>query len=163
MHFVLQERGNAIKALENRQKDSKREMDVLSALDELRSFNARKQKLSFEQVLSALKNSDREEPKQAVSGQKRTEPSDDLNSEDEDAIRTLFYQQRAKLQKTEEQDETDDVPTSPPEPSPAKTTPNLETKPKEPREASKRGPLLGSGLFKSRLKFKVRKKPDKNS
>lgn len=36
-----EERGNAMKALENRTKDSKREMDIMEALDEMRSLKAR--------------------------------------------------------------------------------------------------------------------------
>jgi hypothetical protein len=40
-----EEMGNAMKALENRTQDSKREMDVLSALDEMRSMKARHSKV----------------------------------------------------------------------------------------------------------------------
>jgi hypothetical protein len=36
-----EERGNAMAALENRTKDSKREMDIMEALDEMRSLKAR--------------------------------------------------------------------------------------------------------------------------
>lgn len=36
-----EERGNAMKALENRTKDSRREMDIMEALDEMRSLKAR--------------------------------------------------------------------------------------------------------------------------
>jgi hypothetical protein len=36
-----EERGNAMKALENRTKDSKREMDIMEALDEMKSLKAR--------------------------------------------------------------------------------------------------------------------------
>ena len=36
-----EERGNAMKALENRTKDSKREMDLMEALDEMKSLKAR--------------------------------------------------------------------------------------------------------------------------
>jgi len=36
-----EERGNAMKALENRTKESKREMDIMEALDEMKSLKAR--------------------------------------------------------------------------------------------------------------------------
>ena len=36
-----EETGDAMKALENRTLDSKREMDILSALDEMKSLNSR--------------------------------------------------------------------------------------------------------------------------
>jgi hypothetical protein len=43
-----------MKALENRTLDSKREMDIMAALDELRSINARNSKVSTEAALAAL-------------------------------------------------------------------------------------------------------------
>mmetsp|Transcript_33040 Transcript_33040/g.59764 ORF Transcript_33040/g.59764 Transcript_33040/m.59764 type:complete len:362 (-) Transcript_33040:63-1148(-) len=49
-----EERGNAMKALENRTLESKREMDILAALDELRSLKGQQSKLSTEDVLAAL-------------------------------------------------------------------------------------------------------------
>lgn len=116
-------------------------MDVLSALDELRSLNARKQKLSFEQVLSALKNNERTEER------KRKVP-EEMPSDDEDAIRTLFYQQRAKLQKTEEEGDS----------------PKAEAKvgEREMREEVKEAPKATvkrkGGLFKTPVKIKVKKK-----
>lgn len=81
-----EEKGNAMKALENRTLDSKREMDVLSALDELRSLNKRKQDLTQEQLLSALKNSMNEDGEDA-----------DIDEEDEEAIALLFLNERKKL------------------------------------------------------------------
>lgn len=81
-----EEKGNAMKALENRTLDSKREMDVLSALDELRSLNKRKQDLTQDQLLSALKKSMESE----------TEGSQ-VDEEDEEVITKLFLQERKKL------------------------------------------------------------------
>lgn len=45
-----EERGNAMKALENRTLDSKREMDIMAALDEMRSLRARHAGVTTEQV-----------------------------------------------------------------------------------------------------------------
>ncbi|KAF6251811.1 hypothetical protein COO60DRAFT_1464035 [Scenedesmus sp. NREL 46B-D3] len=49
-----EERGNAMKALENRTKDSKREMDIMEALDEMRSLKARHAGITTENALAAL-------------------------------------------------------------------------------------------------------------
>lgn len=81
-----EEKGNAMKALENRTLDSKREMDVLSALDELRSLNKRKQDLTQEQLLSALKDSMEGEAEESQ-----------VDEEDEEAITKLFLQERKRL------------------------------------------------------------------
>lgn len=138
-----EEKGNAIKALENRQIDSKREMDVLSALDELRSLNARKQKLSFEQVLSALKNSETEDSKKRPLPEKAEE--DEIAEEDEEAIRKLFYQQRSKLQRLEELDSSEE------EKAEEKSKQEIE-KPVTKKESKKLGRLTTG------LKIKVKKK-----
>lgn len=50
-----EEMGNAMKALENRMVDSKMEMDILAALDEMKSMRARQATLDPAQVLNALK------------------------------------------------------------------------------------------------------------
>lgn len=49
-----EEMGNAMKALENRTLDSKREMDLMAALDEMQTLNARHNKVSTEDALKAL-------------------------------------------------------------------------------------------------------------
>ncbi|CAD7703917.1 unnamed protein product [Ostreobium quekettii] len=77
-----EEKGNAMKALENRTIDSKREMDVLAALDELKSLNARKGKLSHDEILVALKN------------QKDAEDAPGEEVEDEEAVKALFQRER---------------------------------------------------------------------
>ena len=129
-------------------------MDVLSALDELRSLNARKQKLSFDQVLSALKKSEKEEEEKEKETKKRLLSEEELDPDDEEAIRTLFYQQRAKLQKTEgpESDKESPVKAKLPKPSLAEAKPSS----KGPSKAKERK----KGLFGTSLKIRVKKKKD---
>ena len=62
-----EERGDAMRALENRTADSKREMDLLNALDELRSLNDRNVDLDTADVLARLAAL-REEQAAAASG-----------------------------------------------------------------------------------------------
>eukprot|EP00798_Chlamydomonas_sp_ICE-L_P001753 gene1753-33163_t len=72
-----EERGNAMKALENRTLDSKREMDVMNALDEMRSLKARHNKVSTADALEALKaESERQLGEQETGA--RDEDADDL-------------------------------------------------------------------------------------
>ncbi|KAG2425568.1 hypothetical protein HXX76_013611 [Chlamydomonas incerta] len=49
-----EEMGNAMKALENRTLDSKREMDIMAALDEMKALNAQHAKVTTEQAIAAL-------------------------------------------------------------------------------------------------------------
>ncbi len=50
-----------VQALENRTLDSKREMDIMNALDEMKSLKARQERVNSEALLSALKRSGDEE------------------------------------------------------------------------------------------------------
>lgn len=74
----------ALQALENRTLDSKREMDIMSALDELKSMSSRHERVDTEAALAALKRSAVEEG----------EPEIDLDEEDEAAIRHMILQQQ---------------------------------------------------------------------
>ena len=73
-----------MQALENRTLDSKREMDIMSALDELKSMSSRHERVDTEAALAALKRSAAEEG----------EPEIDLDEEDEAAIRQMILQQQ---------------------------------------------------------------------
>lgn len=46
-----------MQALENRTLDSKREMDIMNALDEMKSLKARQERVDSNALLSALKRS----------------------------------------------------------------------------------------------------------
>ena len=76
-----EERGNAMKALENRTLDSKREMDIVQALDEQRSLNARHEQVTADQALAALKRT--------AEGLEST----DLDPDDEVVIKRMLAQQ----------------------------------------------------------------------
>lgn len=73
-----------MQALENRTLDSKREMDIMSALDELKSMNSRHERVDTEAALAALKRSAAEEG----------EPEITLDEEDEAAVRQMILQQQ---------------------------------------------------------------------
>lgn len=54
-----EEEYDPMKALENRTMDSKREMDILDALDEIRTRNARSERVDVEEVLDKLSEEDK--------------------------------------------------------------------------------------------------------
>lgn len=75
-----EEMGNAMKALENRTLDSKREMDIMAALDEMKALNAQHAKVTTEQALQAL---------QRAAAQQQLDEGDALDVAE-------FYQLRAQ-------------------------------------------------------------------
>ncbi|KAK9826351.1 hypothetical protein WJX81_001008 [Elliptochloris bilobata] len=74
-----EEKGNAMKALENRTLDSKREMDIMNALDEMQSLNKRHERVDTAAALAALQRSADSEQVE-------------LDAEDEAAIRAMLAQ-----------------------------------------------------------------------
>eukprot|EP01024_Parvocaulis_polyphysoides_P032926 TRINITY_DN293_c0_g1_i3.p1 TRINITY_DN293_c0_g1~~TRINITY_DN293_c0_g1_i3.p1 ORF type:complete len:325 (+),score=68.40 TRINITY_DN293_c0_g1_i3:52-1026(+) len=52
----VEEEGNAMKALENRTLDSKKEMDIMASLDEMKSHNVKMNRVTTEQIFEALKS-----------------------------------------------------------------------------------------------------------
>ena len=90
-----EEKGNAMKALENRTLDSKREMDILTALDEVRSLKARHESVNTEAALAALRRASEEE--QPV----------DLDAEDEEAVRQWLFQRTGFIQRLSDSEGSD--------------------------------------------------------
>ncbi|KAI8618410.1 CWC16 protein [Chytriomyces sp. MP71] len=76
------EENNPMKALENRTIDSKREMDILDALDEIRTKNAGNERVDVDAVLSRLQDAERDKVRRILKQQE---------DEDEAAARAVFH------------------------------------------------------------------------
>eukprot|EP00164_Ancoracysta_twista_P005596 GFYU01007674.1.p1 GENE.GFYU01007674.1~~GFYU01007674.1.p1 ORF type:complete len:297 (-),score=59.62 GFYU01007674.1:434-1324(-) len=74
-----EEEGDAMKALENRTLESKREMDIIDALSEIRDINTRHAKVDHDAVIDKLREKDKIE-----------EVTDDLEEEDEKLVEETF-------------------------------------------------------------------------
>ncbi|KAK2078200.1 hypothetical protein QBZ16_004068 [Prototheca wickerhamii] len=92
-----EERGNAIKALENRTLDSRREMDLMAALDEMISLKSRHARVDTETALEALRRSAEAED---GAGEHL-----DLDPEDEEAVRQMLLQRAGFVRRLSDSEE----------------------------------------------------------
>lgn len=99
---------DAMKALENRTLDSKVEMDVLDALDEIQAINQRHEKVDTNSVLDSLFE------RTAASAVDKTVLSSGVTLADELLIKSIKFKQSAMVNKAlpDSDDEKDTVPSS---------------------------------------------------
>jgi hypothetical protein len=87
------EEGDAMRALEARTADSKNEMDILDALDEMRAQNARHEKVDVDNVLDAVQS--RRERKAPEDIEAAAAAAAAADQEDEELVRKNFIRARA--------------------------------------------------------------------
>lgn len=84
-----EEKGNAMKALENRTQDSKVEMDIMDALEELQALSGRHGKVDTHAALAALHSSS-------------TSDEAHMDAEDDAALRAIFHQRTQQVRRLED-------------------------------------------------------------
>nr|CAB3477465.1 unnamed protein product [Digitaria exilis] len=94
-----EEMGDAMKALENRAMDSKQDMDILAALEEMRSMKSRHAGVSIDQMLEILKRSAHEKEEKGIA---------ELDEEDEELIKSITFRNSGFYVKRIEDDDDDD-------------------------------------------------------
>ncbi|CAM0881507.1 unnamed protein product [Alopecurus aequalis] len=94
-----EEMGDAMRALENRANDSKQDMDILAALEEMRSMKSRHAGVSVDQMLEILKHSAHLKEEKTVA---------ELDEEDEELIKSITFRNSKDYVKRIEDDDDDD-------------------------------------------------------
>ncbi|XP_038977473.1 splicing factor YJU2-like isoform X2 [Phoenix dactylifera] len=79
---AAEEMGDAMKSLENRAVDSKRDMDILAALEEMRSMESRHATVSVDMMLETLKRS---------AYDKEQKIAEELDKADEELIKSIAF------------------------------------------------------------------------
>ncbi|CAI5945856.1 unnamed protein product [Closterium sp. NIES-65] len=100
-----EEMGDAMRALENRTLDSKMEMDILAALDEMKSMRARQATLDPAAVLEVLQRS---AGGAGGSGGGVLADPKQLTEEDEELIKNIVFRKSEKFVKRIDSDEEDE-------------------------------------------------------
>ncbi|KAM3368563.1 hypothetical protein ACQJBY_016836 [Aegilops geniculata] len=91
--------GDAMRLLENRANDSKQDMDVIAALEEMRSMKSRHAGVSVDQMLEILKHSAHLKEEKTVA---------ELDEEDEELIKSITFRNSKDYVKQIEDDDDDD-------------------------------------------------------
>ncbi|XP_020587498.1 coiled-coil domain-containing protein 94 [Phalaenopsis equestris] len=95
-----EELGDAMKSLENRAIDSKQDMDILSALEEMRSMKSRHATVSYDVMLETLKRSAYEKEKKIM---------EELDAADEEIIKSIAFHGSKDFVRRINDDEDDDM------------------------------------------------------
>jgi len=97
-----EEKGNAIKALENRALDSKREMDIMAALDDMRAIKASHATLGPDAALAALRR------EAAAGGGGGDGEEEDLDEEEAAALQQMLLAKAGFVRRLSSSDDDDD-------------------------------------------------------